>query len=114
MVFDDPAYADIDVNVIQRAIEAEGLPILRAEGPIYRFILFNVPRELYRIAEPCLVTEHACDRMLWLLHAYLGLKQDQIIKIADAIEKVVTQTRELRRYRANRGGRDLTTELPGV
>src|SRR3569833_403963 len=36
MLFDDPAYADIPVATIQRALAAEGLPTGRAEGPIYR------------------------------------------------------------------------------
>jgi dTDP-4-amino-4,6-dideoxygalactose transaminase len=98
MIFDDPAYSDIPVSVIQKAIEAEGLSLLAAEGPIYRHILFNVENEGYRIDQPCSVTEHACLRMLWLLHAYLGLTEDQIEKIADAIEKVMTNANELRTY----------------
>jgi dTDP-4-amino-4,6-dideoxygalactose transaminase len=96
MVFDDPAYADIPVEAIQKALAAEGLPVLRAEGPIYQFILFNVEPEAYRIDQPCVVTENACERILWVLHAYLGLERAQIEKIGDAIEKVMSNIDALR------------------
>jgi L-glutamine:2-deoxy-scyllo-inosose/3-amino-2,3-dideoxy-scyllo-inosose aminotransferase len=97
MMFDDPAYADIPVTVLQNAFTAEGVPAFRAEGPIYRFILFNLPPEAYRIDQPCSVTEHACNRILWLLHAYLGLEQRQVEKIADVIEKVMNNVDDLRK-----------------
>jgi dTDP-4-amino-4,6-dideoxygalactose transaminase len=98
MLFDDPAYADIPVDLLQKALAAEGVPLFRGEGPIYRFILFNVEPENYRIDHPCTVTEHACARMLWLLHPYLGLEQNQVEKMADAIEKVLDNADVLHRY----------------
>lgn len=91
MLFDDPAYAHIPIEAIQQAMVAEGLPMLRAEGPIYRFILFNVDRKDYRIDQPCTVTENACARILWMLHPFLDLGEDRIERIAAAIEKVVGQ-----------------------
>ncbi|WP_161965833.1 DegT/DnrJ/EryC1/StrS family aminotransferase [Steroidobacter cummioxidans] len=98
MLFDDPMYADIPVGVIHAAIKAEGLTLIPGEGPIYRFILFNLGPEEYRIDQPCPVTERACSRMLWVLHAYLGLDRTHIERIADAIEKVISSPDELRRY----------------
>jgi L-glutamine:2-deoxy-scyllo-inosose/3-amino-2,3-dideoxy-scyllo-inosose aminotransferase len=98
MVFDDPAYNDVPIDIIRKAIHAEGIPLFLAEGPIYHFILFNVEPEAYRIPEPCSVTENACARILWMLHPYLGLDQSRIEKIADAIEKVVSNMGELRNY----------------
>jgi L-glutamine:2-deoxy-scyllo-inosose/3-amino-2,3-dideoxy-scyllo-inosose aminotransferase len=98
MIFDDPTYADIPVDVLQKAMRAEGLPLFRAEGPIYRFILFNLEPEAYRIDQACSVTEHACLRILWGSHAYLGLDENQIEKMADTIEKVMSNVDELRRY----------------
>ena len=98
MIFDHPAYTDIPIEILHKAIEAEGVPFFRAEGPIYHFILFNLPPEHYRINQPCAVTENTCAHSLWLLHAYLGLDHHQVEKIADAVEKVVLNIDELRRY----------------
>ncbi len=98
MIFDDERYRDIPIQVIQKAVAAEGLPLFRSEGPIYRFVLFNLAPDDYRISEPCTVTEHTCARALWLLHCYLGLDDATIDKIAGAIEKVVGKLDQLRRY----------------
>jgi dTDP-4-amino-4,6-dideoxygalactose transaminase len=98
MMFDDPAYADIPVDAIHKALQAEGVPAFRAEGPIYRFILFNCEPGTYRIDQSCSVTEQACSRILWLLHAYLGLDDGQIARIADAVEKVMSNLDDVRSY----------------
>jgi dTDP-4-amino-4,6-dideoxygalactose transaminase len=100
MMFDDPAYSEIPVDAIQKALAAEGVPVFRAEGPIYNFVLFNVDRDSYRIDQPCEVTERTCARMLWLLHAYLGLDNTEVEKIGDAIEKVARNIDQLRRCAA--------------
>jgi L-glutamine:2-deoxy-scyllo-inosose/3-amino-2,3-dideoxy-scyllo-inosose aminotransferase len=97
-IFDDPAYTAIPIDVIHKAMQAEGLPFFRAEGPIYRFILFNVDPKDYRLHQPCMITEHICARSLWLLHAYLGLEGLQLEKIAAVIEKVMHHAEELKRY----------------
>lgn len=102
MIFDDREYADIPIDVVHKAIQAEGLLLARAEGPIYRYVLFNLEPEAYRIDQPCSVTEQTCSRMLWLFHAYLGLDMSVVEKAADAIEKVVRGADELRTYASNR------------
>lgn len=102
MIFDDPAYAGIPIELIQKAIYAEGLPLITAEGPIYRHALFNLDSDEYRIDQPCTVTELACSRILWLFHAYLGLGMQAVERIAAAIEKVVNNMDELKSYAANR------------
>lgn len=102
MLFDDPAYADLPIEIIQQAFAAEGLPFFRAEGPIYRFVLFNMPPEAYRLDQPCTVTEQACARLLWLMHPYLGLDDSLVERMAAVIEKVMTHVDELRAY-ANKG-----------
>lgn len=98
MLFDDPAYADIPVEVIQAAILAEGLPLLTAEGPIYRHMLFNLKPHEYRIHQPCAVTEKTCARLLRLLHPYLGLEMNVLEKIAETIEKVMGNVDALNAY----------------
>jgi L-glutamine:2-deoxy-scyllo-inosose/3-amino-2,3-dideoxy-scyllo-inosose aminotransferase len=101
MLFDDPSYLDIPVTIIQKAIAAEGLSVLSTWDPVYRFILFNLKPEAYRINRPCLVTEQLVPRTLWLLHAYLGYEKFEIERIGDIIEKVMTRADDLRTYVAN-------------
>ena len=96
MMFDAPEYADVPIDVIHRAIEAEGAFLIRAEGPIYKFILFNLRSDEYDVPEPCVVTEATCDRALWLLHVFLDLSHDELGKMADAIEKVLGNLDALR------------------
>jgi dTDP-4-amino-4,6-dideoxygalactose transaminase len=98
MIFDDPAYADIPLPAIQKAITAEGLPAIPTWDPVYRFILFNLKPEAYRIDQPCGVTEQVGSRILWLMHAYLGLQTIELERMADAIEKVMTHADALRTY----------------
>lgn len=96
MIFDDPQYRHIPIETLRQAILAEGLTLLRVEGPIYGFILFNLSQDSYRIDRPCAVTEMTCDRALWLFHGFLGLGMEQVQRIAEAIEKVVTHLSDVR------------------
>lgn len=98
MMLDDPSYIDIPLGVIQKALVAEGLPVLAAHPPVYRFILFNLNSDAYRIHGECRVTETVGARVLRLLHPYLGLEASQLEKFADIIEKVMTHVDELRKY----------------
>jgi hypothetical protein len=98
MIFDDPAYADIPLAVLQKAFAAEGLDLIKTWGPVYRFIMFNLPPEEYRIAGQCAVTERVSAHILWMLHAYLGLDMTDVEKIGDVIEKVMGRADELRTY----------------
>jgi hypothetical protein len=97
MLCDDPAYADIPIEVIQQALHAEGLPLARAEGPIYNFILFNLKPDEYRIDQPCTVTEHSCARVLRLFHPILGLERPVVEKLAETLEKVMGHADDMRR-----------------
>jgi dTDP-4-amino-4,6-dideoxygalactose transaminase len=96
MLFDDPAYADLPLAVIQQALQAEGLSLGRAEGPMYRSTLFNLASGEYRIDGQCPVTESTCRRSLWLLHPELGLERGHLDGIAEALEKVLLSADELR------------------
>jgi dTDP-4-amino-4,6-dideoxygalactose transaminase len=98
MIFDDPEYQDVPLMNIQKAMNAEGLPIYKTWDPVYRFVLFNLKPEAYRINSECSVTESVGGRVLWLLHAYLGLEAGKLEKIADVIEKVASNIESLRVY----------------
>jgi dTDP-4-amino-4,6-dideoxygalactose transaminase len=97
MLFDDPCYSGIPISVIQRALVAEGVPALVTWDPVYHFILFNLPPNEYRVEGDCAAAESTSARMLWLLHAFLGIDAREIERIADAIEKVEENLDELRR-----------------
>lgn len=89
LIFDHPAYAAVPLDSIQKAIAAEGMLLLPSWGPVYDYLLFNLRPSSYRIAAPCPVAERAGRSLLWLHHAYLGLDEATLSKLADAIEKVV-------------------------
>lgn len=98
MMFDDPSYMDIPLGAIQKTIAAEGLPLVATHPAVYKFILFNLKPESYRIHRECNVTEWVGARVLRLLHPYLGLEQLQVERFADILEKVMTNMDELRKY----------------
>lgn len=98
MIFDHPEYTDIPLSVIEKAITAEGQWVYAPWGPVYRFTLFNLRPEAYRIDQPCTVAERVGGRVLCLLHAYLGLGESYLEKIAAAIEKVMSNADQLRAY----------------
>nr|WP_053000226.1 DegT/DnrJ/EryC1/StrS family aminotransferase [Sphingomonas sp. Y57] len=95
MIFDHPDYRAISMPRIKEALVAEGVTVLPTWGPVYDYILFNLPRELYRIPAPCDVAHGVSPRMLWLIHPYLGLAAEEIEKIAEAIERVCGQIHRL-------------------
>lgn len=98
MVFDHPEYAGIPLELIQNALVAEGLQVEKTWGPVYKFILFNLSPDAYRVDHPCVVTEQISARMLWILHTNLGFDMRIVEKIADAIEKVVSNSTQLRAH----------------
>jgi dTDP-4-amino-4,6-dideoxygalactose transaminase len=100
MMFDDPGYAHIPLAAIQKALVAEGVPAMATWEPVYRFVLFNLAADTYRIDQPCSVSEQVSGRVLWLLHAVLGLDTDVIERVGDAIAKVMANADELRSYAA--------------
>jgi dTDP-4-amino-4,6-dideoxygalactose transaminase len=96
MLFDDPSFEDVPISAIRQAMAAEGLPLSPTWGPVWEFNLFNLPPEAYRVDHPCAVTEALTSRLLWLLHAYLGLGRDDLETIAEVIEKVCDNVDALR------------------
>lgn len=96
MIFDHPEYAGIPLELIQKALGAEGLHVEKTWGPVYNFILFNLSPEAYRVDQPCVVTERIGAQMLWVFHPHLGLSTGEVEKMADAIEKVMVNSAELR------------------
>lgn len=97
-VFDAEEYQDVPIDRIRDAIHAEGLPITRTWDPVYRFVLFSLPNDSYRLADDCRVAEHAASRILWLLHPYLGISSEITEKIGNVFEKISSNFDEIRKY----------------
>jgi len=96
MIFDAPRYEGIPISLIRQALAIEGVPVGVVWDPVYRFILFNLEPNAYRIPEPCTVAERLVPRALWLMHAYLDVDESDLDRIAEAIEKVDAQADALR------------------
>jgi len=96
MLFDDPEYADIPLPIIRDALVAEGVDVIKTWGAVFRFVLWNLSPDEYRIHEDCRVTDAVGGRLLWMLHAYLMLEMRDIERIAEAIEKVMGNVGDLR------------------
>ena len=96
MIFDDPAYADIPVESSKRRCKRKVCrsfaPKARSTGSFFSTLTRGVS---HRSA----LHGHRARLLarLWLLHAYLGLDESQIEKIADAIEKVMSTVKLLKR-----------------
>jgi len=99
MIFDDPSYADISIDVIREAMRAEGLMVTATWAPVYDHKLFNLGKEHYRIAKAgCHVTEEVMNYTLVLLHQTLGLGEKDLAVVADIIEKVLNHSDDLRSH----------------
>lgn len=98
MLFDDARYNDTPIDLLQKAIEAEGVPLIPTWGPVHRYILFNLKPEAFRVEGECAVTERTSQRLLWLHFSFLGSDPEKLDGIASAIEKVVENIDELRSH----------------
>jgi len=104
MIFDHPSYSDLPLSAILEAMNAEGLQAMATWDPVYRFILFNLRSEHYRISQECSETERLVPRIAWLLHPILGLNGPDLERVADVIEKVVGDPEDLRKYAIRKAG----------
>lgn len=97
VIFDGERFDGIAIDTIREAIAAEGLPIGRTYGTVYRHPLFTLPGERYRIADgSCPVAENiGADRTLVLLHPWLGSDDAAIDLMGDIIAKVATNPDQL-------------------
>ncbi len=97
-IFDGETTQNIPIQVIQKALAAEGLNLGGTYGPVYSHLLFNLRSNDYRIADGgCPVSEHeGTARALMAPHQMLGATEDNIDKIVDIVAKVVTNVHELR------------------
>ncbi|RWO23575.1 MAG: DegT/DnrJ/EryC1/StrS family aminotransferase [Mesorhizobium sp.] len=97
-VFDEEPLASIPIDRIIQAVNAEGLPMERTYGAVYKHTLFNLPRRDYRISGgKCTVTETiAAERAAQLSHQWLGSDETIIHRVADILAKVSANADQLR------------------
>jgi hypothetical protein len=97
-VFDEAPLADVPGDRLRAAIQAEGLPIGGAYGPVYRHMLYNMDSSMYRIAGgACAVAECAgTERAAVLGHQWLSADDRTLDTIGEVIAKVAENADTLR------------------
>ncbi|MER9216274.1 DegT/DnrJ/EryC1/StrS family aminotransferase [Mesorhizobium sp. M0663] len=97
-VFDEEPLACIPIDRIIQAVNAEGLPMERTYGAVYKHTLFNLPSSDYRIMDgKCNITETiAAERAAQLSHQWLGSDEAVIHRIADILAKVSANADQLK------------------
>jgi dTDP-4-amino-4,6-dideoxygalactose transaminase len=99
VMFDEGPTADVPLGSIQEALRAEGVGcFMKTYGPVYRHVLWNLPRGRYRIAGGrCPVAEETgTKRALVLHHWVLGSPAGTIDAIGKALVKVARNAKALR------------------
>jgi dTDP-4-amino-4,6-dideoxygalactose transaminase len=97
-LFDGPQTADLPLELLIKAALAEGLPTRPTYGPVYRHMLYNMPRDSYKIAEGgCPVAETTgTDRALILSHQWLGSDEATLRAIGEILFKLARSAHNLR------------------
>jgi dTDP-4-amino-4,6-dideoxygalactose transaminase len=89
VIFDQEPLADIPIDVILKAIRAEGLPMELSYGWVPSQLLFNLPESDYLLPANCPVAENiASKRTLMLAHQWLGMDEDTIVLISNVLAKL--------------------------
>ena len=97
MLFDEGPIAAVPGSAIREALLAEGLPVSRSYGPVYRHTLYNVDTSQYRIAGgTCPVAEGTgADRLAQLWHPWLSAGEKTLRTIGDIVAKVAENAEAL-------------------
>lgn len=98
VIFDQEPLNKIPLDVLLKAINAEGVPMSRGYPPVYRHTLFNLPPSDYVIPdEGCKVAEDiAGARAAGLFHQWLGAGDDVLEAIGDVLTKIASNSASLR------------------
>ncbi|HBC89714.1 MAG TPA: DegT/DnrJ/EryC1/StrS family aminotransferase [Lentisphaeria bacterium] len=101
MAFEDEVFAGVPFNRIQEAAKAEGLPVGGTYGPVYKHMLWNLPKSTYRIANgKCPVAEGlASTKTAVLAHQWLGSDIATIDSIARIFAKIAANADALRKMK---------------
>jgi L-glutamine:2-deoxy-scyllo-inosose/3-amino-2,3-dideoxy-scyllo-inosose aminotransferase len=97
-IFERGPAANIPRRRLQEALAAEGLPTCATYGPVYRHLLYNLPRQRYRIVggEACPVADTiGTDRAVGLLHQWLGADDATLDAVGDIVAKVAQNAQSL-------------------
>ncbi len=97
-IWDGPAAADIPMERIHKAIQAEGFVSSPTYGPVSTHMLFNLAKSQFRLPEGgCPVTDGiAASRMSGFIHYWLGAEASTVDRIAEIYAKVAGNLDALR------------------
>ncbi len=91
LLVDPAALKDgVTVKEVSAALNAEGMGCgVGGYGPVYRHMLWNVPKGKFRIHSNKVVEESSCNRMLNLSHTWLLSDKALMKDMAHAVRKVM-------------------------
>jgi L-glutamine:2-deoxy-scyllo-inosose/3-amino-2,3-dideoxy-scyllo-inosose aminotransferase len=94
---DQGPLGQVPIDILRKAIAAEGLNVGGTYGPVYRHTLWSLRPQQYRIAGgSCPVAEGiATGRSLVFLHPWLGADDASIQRIGDIFTRVAMHATEL-------------------
>lgn len=101
LIFDEGELAEVPVKAIKQAIAAEGMGWVQdVYGPVYDYILFNLPKSDWRIAPSGTevtdtLVKHRC---LTLFHSALGVDLKTADKYVSVLRKIAENANELRDF----------------
>lgn len=90
-IFDGTPLERVPIDMLRRALIAEGVPVIRSYGAVPDHLLFNLEegKDYSLPAEGIAVSRKiGGDRVVMLAHQWLGSSAETLERIADAVEKV--------------------------
>jgi hypothetical protein len=103
MLADRGPLAEVPIQIIREALNAEGLPVGGTYGPVYSHMLWSLPKSKYR-NQGCPVSDGAATtRSIVFQHPCLGGSEATTKKMAEIITKVASSASELRDVAKSRG-----------
>ena len=96
-IADQEPLANIPRELLKEALDAEGLAMAATYGPVYSHMLYNMPKDSYRMPEGgCPVAEHqGTDRAFFLPHQWLQVDEEAAAKIGKMFAKVALNAQAL-------------------
>ena len=75
---------------VQEALAAEGMPCGYGYGPVYQHLLWNLPKDAFRVHSGKVVEDSSSNRMLTLSHPWLLTGKPMMKALAKSVRKVMT------------------------
>ncbi len=95
LLVDLKKFNNISLDRLKEILHAEGLPINKTYGPVYKHNLWSVPKNYYKMTN-CEICENVCNNIALCLGQSWLLTDEKIMKaIANTFKKVLSARKEL-------------------